>query len=223
MILDDALKLISLTVLVSASGALSPGPLTVATIALGSRNGWRSGFQVALGHTLVEVAYVTLLFYFFSYAKTVLDSIIGDLLTFIGSIIVLYFALLTINEGFIHINYKNTGPNTKTSSLYLENPVLIGVLFTGLNVWFLLWWLSIGLELVSLSIKLGVFGLVLLFMSHLWLDYLWLILLAETGNRGSRVMGSRGYSFLMVALGLILMLFGLNMVLKRFTPYSILP
>jgi threonine/homoserine/homoserine lactone efflux protein len=222
MVLDDALRLVYLTVLVSASGALSPGPLTVATIALGSRNGWRSGFQVAFGHTLVEVTYVTLLFYFFSYAKAALDGVIGDALTLMGSIIVLYFAVSTIREGFGYISGDSNGSNTKTPP-NLRNPVLIGVLFTGLNVWFLLWWLSIGLELVSFSIKLGVFGLLLLLMSHLWLDYLWLILLAETGNRGSRIMGSRGHSLLMIALGLILMLFGLNMVLKRFTPYTILP
>lgn len=221
MSVSEIIKLIYITAGVSASGALSPGPLTVATIALGSRNGWRSGLLVAIGHTIIEVPYVTMIFYFFSHARTILQSVIGDLVTLLGGLLVLYFALLTINEGLRYLRRAIV----INRDIYhgVSNPILIGALFTGLNVWFLLWWLSIGLEIVSLATRLGIMGLLVIFISHLWLDYIWLILVAETGKRGTLIMGSRGHAVLMIIIGLILALFGVNMILKRFTSIYLLP
>ncbi|MEM1639897.1 MAG: LysE family transporter [Desulfurococcaceae archaeon] len=219
--MNEVIKLIYLTAGVSASGALSPGPLTLATIAMGSKNGWRSGLMMAIGHTLVEVPYVTILFYFFTYTKVILQGAIGDVITLMGGLIVLYFASLTIRDGVRCLGgFVKLGTNAYYG---MKNPILIGALFTGLNVWFLLWWLSIGLEIISLAMKLGTLGLTLVFASHLWLDYMWLILVAETSRRGTLIMGSRGHSVLMIVLGSILALFGVNMVLRRLTSFSLLP
>ena len=217
--MDVVERLIYLTIVISISGALSPGPLTIMTLALGSKNGWRSGVLVATGHMFVEVLYVTLLFYFFSHVKVLLEGVIGDIVTVVGSFLILYFAYLTIREG---VKRLNTSVSLEVNVLLSRNPLLIGILLTGFNVWFLLWWLSIGLEIISLSISLGVLGLLIIFASHLWLDYLWLILVAETGKRGTRIMSSKNYALLLLILGAILAIFGLNMVLKRFTPYNIL-
>lgn len=217
--MDIVERLVYLTIVISISGALSPGPLTIMTLALGSKNGWRSGVLVATGHMLVEVLYVTLLFYFFSHVKVLLEGLIGDIVTIVGSLLILYFAFLTIREG---VRSLNTSVSLKVNVLFNRNPLLIGILLTGFNVWFLLWWLSIGLEIILLSTGLGILGLLIIFASHLWLDYLWLILVAETGRRGTRIMSSKKYALLLLILGAILAIFGLNIVLKRFTPYSIL-
>ncbi|MEM2347329.1 MAG: LysE family transporter, partial [Sulfolobales archaeon] len=73
---------VTTVVAISATGALSPGPLSVMTLALGVRGGWRSGFQVALGHTIFELPYVTFLtFLYGSVVKFLELEIIKYLLT----------------------------------------------------------------------------------------------------------------------------------------------
>ena len=48
-------------VLVTSSGALSPGPLTASTVAAGTQKGWKAGFWVSVGHTIVEFPLVFLI------------------------------------------------------------------------------------------------------------------------------------------------------------------
>ncbi|MEM1645016.1 MAG: LysE family transporter [Ignisphaera sp.] len=215
-------KIVCTTVMISASGALSPGPLTIATFSLGSRYGWRSGFLVAVGHTIAELFYIVFLFYFFSLAEAILKGLTGDILSVFGATLVLFFALSSIREGLLGLKHgKAFHVSTSTSSL--KNPIVVGILFTGLNIWFLVWWLSIGIDLISLATKAGFIGIPVLFLSHIWLDYLWLCLVAEAGRRGRQIMDTKSYSILILALGIILAVFGINMVIKRFTPYAILP
>ena len=52
---DSVLAIAFQVMAVSASGALSPGPLTVATMALGTRSGWKTGVFVSFGHALFEL------------------------------------------------------------------------------------------------------------------------------------------------------------------------
>jgi len=125
------LRLVYLTAAVSASGALSPGSLTLAAITLRSRRGWRAGLLVALGHTLVEVPYVALLFYSLSAAVEVLSGAVGDVLTVAGSAVVVYFAALTVVGALRH--WGAAGPGGVGALRGIGNPVVVGVVFTGLN------------------------------------------------------------------------------------------
>lgn len=215
-------KIAYTTIMISASGALSPGPLTIATFSLGSRYGWRGGFLVAVGHTIAELLYITFLFYFFSLAETILKGFTGDIISVFGAALVLFFALSSMREGLLGLKYGKTF-HVNIGAGSLRNPIVVGVLFTGLNIWFLVWWLSIGIDLISLVTRVGFIGIPVLFLSHIWLDYLWLCLVAEAGRRGRQIMSAKSYSILILALGVILALFGINMVIKRFTPYAILP
>lgn len=217
------LRIVYTTALVSASGALSPGPLTVTTFALGSRYGWKGGFMVALGHTLVELPYMILLYFFLSSIEGLLQGIVGHVITLIGASIVMFFAITTIRDALGSLKLGSMPYTANTTKAILRHPVVIGILFTGLNVWFLIWWLSIGLGLISLAASIGIIGIFLIFLSHVWLDYLWLGLVAEAGRRGARLVGSKGYSILMIVLGTVLALFGINMLLKRFLLITILP
>lgn len=217
----DIAKVVYTTILVSASGALSPGPLTITTLTLGSRYGWKGGVMVALGHTLIEFPYVIILYFFLSSVEALIKGAIGHVITLAGASVVLFFAVLTIRDALSSLRSGIT-PSTNTRSA-LRHPVVVGALFTSLNVWFLIWWLSIGLGLISLVTSMGLIGVFTIFLSHVWLDYLWLGLVAEAGKRGAKLVGSKGYGILMCVLGIALALFGVNMVLRRFLLITILP
>lgn len=218
----DIVRIIYTTVLVSASGALSPGPLTIITFTLGSRYGWKGGLMVALGHTLVELPYIILLYFFISSIEVLLQGAVGHVITLAGASIVMFFAVSTIRDA---LGSLRSGVISSATKSVLRHPIVIGILFTGLNVWFLIWWLSIGIGLISLatSASTSLIGIFIIFLSHIWLDYLWLGLVAEAGRKGTKLVGSKGYSILMGVLGVVLALFSINMLLKRFLLITVLP
>jgi len=57
----ELLNFIVTVVLVTASGALAPGPLFFATVSHGTRSGAKGGLAFSIGHTLVEFPLVLLL------------------------------------------------------------------------------------------------------------------------------------------------------------------
>jgi threonine/homoserine/homoserine lactone efflux protein len=57
----DVLSFVATVVLVTASGALAPGPLFFVTLSHGARSGAKSGIIFSAAHTLVEFALVLLL------------------------------------------------------------------------------------------------------------------------------------------------------------------
>jgi len=57
----ELLEFIATVVLVTASGALAPGPLFFATVSHGTKSGAKGGLAFSIGHTLVEFPLVLLL------------------------------------------------------------------------------------------------------------------------------------------------------------------
>lgn len=204
------------TLAVTPSGALSPGPLTAATLALGARGGWRAGIRVAAGHTAVELPYVTLLCLAFERVRALLEGVAGDLMTAAAAAAVSYFAYLLLSSCLKGVELR-AGPASAGA------PLAVGAVLTGLNAFFLLWWVSVGFELVSGAARLGAVGLAVMYASHVWVDYAWLAAVAEAGARGASALGGLGYRLFLGALGVLLLAFGLDMVLTRFLGRALLP
>ncbi|MEM2253580.1 MAG: LysE family transporter, partial [Desulfurococcaceae archaeon] len=171
------------TLVASPSGAFSPGPLTLATLAIGSRSGWRGGFFIAMGHMAVELPYVLALFFSMNYIAQLLRGFLGDIITALGVLAILFFATMIIKDSIKGASNRDPGKSIKAA-----NPIVIGALFTGLNTYFLLWWLSIGLGLISMTSSIGVTAIAVMYLSHVWMDYLWLITVAEASRRGLRIL-----------------------------------
>ncbi|MEM0371256.1 MAG: LysE family transporter [Ignisphaera sp.] len=224
----DVTTLVFTTIAVSSSGALSPGPLTVATLAIGSKYGWKGGGYIALGHMMFELLYIFTLYFFISYIRDLLEGFVGDVVTIVGAGMVIFFAIMLLKDSFRKLRtiryHTSIDGNVDSKWIKLsKSPILIGVIFTGLNIWFLLWWLSIGFGLLMYVSDMGLTAIGIMYLSHVWIDFAWLILVAETSKRGTQLVGARGYYLFMVFLGTLLLVFGLNIALKRFALVSLLP
>lgn len=213
----DLVGLVLVTLAVTPSGALSPGPLTTATIALGVKGGWRAGVKVAFGHSIVEFFYIMALYMAFEQIHVLLEGVIGSLLITVAISIIACFALLLLRDAVKGVSIQEVGFRV------IGNPLLIGIMFTGLNVFFLIWWISIGFKLIIDAISLGIIGVIVMYVSHVWMDYAWLTLIAEAGARAKSILGSRGYRILLGILGTLLILFAANMATSRFLGFNILP
>jgi threonine/homoserine/homoserine lactone efflux protein len=203
-------------VLVSASGVLSPGPLFFANIIYGSKMGIPAGIKIACGHTMVELPLIILLaFSLFAFSYVFLNNATLKMISFVGGISIIGFAFTQI------INFRKDKANSKIAYAGVSNkkgPIILGVIFSALNPFFLIWWFTIGLKLISDSIHFFglVNGILILFSSHIWMDYAWLMITSYLIYRGTLVLKTRFYSLLLISISTVLVFYGVYVVLRIF-------
>jgi len=185
-----------------------PGPLFFANVSHGAKSGAKSGLLFSVGHTIVELALAAVLALGFS---TVVDRPEVHLLTgLLGGVALVFFGVLQIRDSL-----KPRGGQTMFSDALVRNPIVLGIVFTGLNPYFIMWWLTIGVKLVSDAVVfLSFAGFLLMYASHVWMDYAWLTLSAYLAHRGVSLVSGRGYRILMTVFGFILICFGLNYLIS---------
>lgn len=191
-------------VLISTSGVLSPGPLFFANLIYGSKYGYKAGLKCSYGHTIVELPLILLLAFgvlsleaFPAFKPTI--SIVGGITLIAFSIIQILFA----------IKKKQNTVQTRYS------PLLIGIIFSALNPFFIIWWLTIGMKMITDALTLAsMVGLAFMFMTHIWMDYAWLTTIAHLANKGVKVIGSKYYSILLLGLSVALIYLGSNFIIE---------
>jgi threonine/homoserine/homoserine lactone efflux protein len=210
--------LIILTIIISASGALSPGPLTVATVAVSLKRNWKVGVLTALGHMTVEIPYIIILILIYEQIKIFLQNFIVKVffLTFI-LIFILMFAFFIIRESLSKVKIE-----MKIEKIY--HPFLIGVIFSILNPYFLLWWVTVGFVLIKIIIESGnlLLFFTIMYIAHVWLDYAWLTGLASVASLSTNFLGSKGHRIIMFCLGVFLIYLAIGIIFEEFFNFKIL-
>ena len=202
--------------LLSATGALAPGPLFVTNLIYGIRGGWRSGFKVALGHMIVEFPlYMTIGLGLISIMYMANFKIFLGVL---GGTVMLIFGTLQI------ANVLKGKSELASMKLEKHGPLIMGILLSAFNPFFILWWLFIGSTFIYATINiLSYYGLPLIYVSHVWMDFVWLSFTAHMAFIGRNILREKYYRFFVVVLGLILIVFGVHFISKSIWNVSVLP
>lgn len=204
----DALSFGVEVVAVSASGVLAPGPLFVANMLWGTKRGAMSGVRVAHGHAAVEIVVVAAIAAGIFSASAFLSSY-ARIIAIVGGAAILGFAALQVAR-----IAKNGEANVPSLARW-KSPFAVGVALTGLNPFFLVWWLTVGVKLVSDSAAFGpVTGVALLFALHVWMDYAWLAATAYMASKGNVVLKSKYYKVLLLALAAVLIYYGVMFLIN---------
>jgi len=207
-------------ILLSASGVLSPGPLFLMNLVYGTKQGYKAGLKIASGHAIIELPLIIILaISFFQLTNTTVITYNLNALGLVGGTSIIIFAIIQIINTTRNKKNKNLFDNINNNhrvSFIADKPILLGVIFSALNPFFIAWWLTVGLTLISDSISLFgvVIGSVLLFSFHIWMDYIWLILTSYLISKGVSVIKTRYYYFLFMGLNIILTFYGMYMILS---------
>ena len=224
----DILQFAGEVIVLSTSGVLSPGPLFLANLVYGSNQGYYAGIKIANGHMTVELLLIILLssslfgFSFFTAGPAAL-RIVG----MIGGIAIIVFAMAQILNIIKKAGYtadvmnKNNIQDIGYKSTYFFlldkigrklnlGPLMVGMIFTAMNPFFVIWWLTVGIKLISDTIYLFgiVEGVFLLFLFHIWMDYAWLALTAYLISKGWSIVKMRSYHLFMVCINIVLISYG---------------
>jgi threonine/homoserine/homoserine lactone efflux protein len=193
-------------ILISLSGALAPGPLLFTNLSNAPRWGWKGGIWLSLGHTVVELPVILLIAIGLSFAIYI--PFVQFTIASLGGVVLTIFGLVQIHEAFTPIEQNAQLDLAKTKPP--RHPFLIGLLFSALNPFFIVWWFTVGANIVLTALLFAALtGVLIMFLSHVWIDYVWLVGTAWAAQRGAQLIGSRGYRILIASFGVVLIYFGI--------------
>jgi threonine/homoserine/homoserine lactone efflux protein len=205
----DVLKFGTEVVSLSASGVLAPGPLLFANLACATHHGKWSGIKVSCGHAIVELLLIIIIstgIFTIDVGKKYASAI-----SLVGGVAILVFAGSQIATLLLKKNLQD-GTRRIVGN---KGPFFVGISFSALNPFFILWWLTAGLKLISDSAEFGaITGLIILFATHIWMDYAWLALTAYLSSKGSSLLNSQLYRVILLGLAGLLVYYGISFIVQ---------
>ena len=203
----EILEFAILVIVISASGVMSPGPLFATNVAYGLKEGTRAGIKIAIGHIIVELPLVIMLG--IGAFSLELFPEFRIIISVFGAITLFIFAVIQIRKIFNGKESKFSNPK--------HGPLIAGIGLTALNPFFLIWWLTIGLKLISDAMIIWSFvGILIVFVLHIWMDFVWLGITAFLASKSSKILSNRNYKIMMTGLSLMLIYFGITFLVDIF-------
>ncbi|NLW55839.1 MAG: LysE family transporter [Firmicutes bacterium] len=192
------------SMLIGYSGAVMPGSLLTYTLDQSIKSGVKAGLMVSIGHSLLELLLVTLIFFGLGQAlsSTPAQILIGVL----GGIVLIYLGASMIKESFtgkINIDLS-MAPTTKNS-----NMIMGGALISAANPYFTVWWAAVGLGLIMNAYNaFGFVGVILFYLGHITADFSWYLFISWLVSKTRAFISLKFYKVLIILLGLCLLGFG---------------
>jgi threonine/homoserine/homoserine lactone efflux protein len=204
MITNFYLFLISVVVISLLSGVLIPGPVFVVTVAKGYRNRY-AGALIAFGHGIIEFPLMALIY--FGFGQFFALGYIRDIIALVGGIALIYIG----SEMFkIRKEVHEEGVDLPYSS------VAAGIITTGSNPYFFLWWATIGATLIINAIIFGAAGFVFFAVVHWLCDFFWYLFVSMMVFKSRRIWSEKMHKLVFGACGLLLILFGARFIISVF-------
>jgi threonine/homoserine/homoserine lactone efflux protein len=91
-----------------------------------------------------------------------------------------------------------------------------GILMSGLNPFFLVWWVTVGSLLLMTFLKFSPQGLILFIVVHWLCDLVWLSLVSFTVYKTHSFLSQRLQEWIFIVLSVVLFYFGGQFIVKGF-------
>lgn len=185
-------------IIISLSGVMAPGPATAATLAIGTHR-QHAGLWIAVGHAIVELPLIVLV---------VLGAQMFQAPWFRIGVGLAGGAILLIMAAMLIQDIRQPG-HASHDQYKAKSPIWTGVVVTGANPYFLLWWATVGLAIATQAAGLGILAFVLFVVVHWVCDLIWLEALSNASHKGVDLLGGRAQSALLSCCAIGMAFFGL--------------
>jgi threonine/homoserine/homoserine lactone efflux protein len=165
------LPFLSSVAVISLSGVMMPGPMFAVAVARSYRSQF-AGVQMALGHAIVEVPLMLLIY--FGLARFFDREPVQIALYLVGGSILIWMGASML---------RKRGGSLDGGTELPYNSVIAGVVTSAVNPFFFLWWAAVGSMLVMKSLSFGLVGFILLVVVHLGCDFGWLFFISSVVHR----------------------------------------
>lgn len=182
--------------LISLSGVMAPGPLTVVVVGKGSRSPY-AGVLIALGHAIVEFPLMILILV--GLGPVLENRTAGAVIGLAGGLLLLWMGIGLLRS----VRARDAVEPHREAT-----PFVAGMLMTVANPYFIVWWATVGATLVFGAWSYGVWPFVIFAVLHWSLDLVWDFLLSAASYRGTKMLGHRFRLGVSLVCGALLLFFG---------------
>lgn len=192
------------SLLIAYSGAIMPGSVFTYTVDRSLRHGVKAGVVITLGHALLELILVILIFAGIGKYLAAEKASIG--IGLIGGIVLVYLGYQMIRDVYFNRITLDVGEmqNSKQGNMFMA-----GMVLSATNPYFLIWWSAVGLTLITSSYNsLGILGIAIFYLGHILGDISWYVFVAAMVSKTRHLLNIRAYKIIIVVLALCLIGFG---------------
>ena len=151
---------------ISLTGVMFPGPVTAVTVAKGYSHK-HAGASIAVGHAAVEIPLIAAIY--LGLAQFMNSARVMDIIYVVGGLMLFYLGFRM---------FRNVGDRPGEIGGLPGSSVVAGIVITGTNSAFYIWWVTLGVALVVGAAKYGFVGLLLFAAVHWLCDLAWLEVLS---------------------------------------------
>ncbi len=170
------LFIFSSSFIVAFSGAVSPGPLFVVTIAKSLKEGIKAPFNVTGAHAVLEMGMLGLLLW--GAGRVMNKPLVVSLIGIVGGAV-----LLWMGYGMFGRESTEDQSNVKGKSSFLA-----GGIATISNPYWFIWWATVGFNFLLMGLKRGFIGVTVFFIAHILADFVWYLIVGATTTSGKRTL-----------------------------------
>jgi threonine/homoserine/homoserine lactone efflux protein len=189
-------------VLTSLSGVMMPGPMFTVTLGKSLKSPW-AGAHVSLGHAVIEVPLILLIY--FGVAQFFQNIMVQLVLSVIGGGMIIWMGV-----GLFRARRELVRKGKDTT----YNAFVAGILMSGLNPFFLVWWVTVGSLLLMNFLEFSPQGLVLFILVHWMCDLVWLSLVSFSIYKTHTFLSQRVQEWIFIACSAGLVYFGGQFIFK---------
>jgi threonine/homoserine/homoserine lactone efflux protein len=154
---------------ISASGVMTPGPVTAIVIAKGTQSKW-AGLMVALGHAVIEFPLIAIIYFTVSASEFLKSDGVQIGLGLAGGLLLLWLSVGVFKAKPVDVDVKYEGTH--------KNAILAGVATTATSPYFFLWWAIVGVAIVTGAKAFGGGWMILTGGLHWLFDAAWLLFIS---------------------------------------------
>ncbi|MFC1977934.1 LysE family transporter [Chloroflexota bacterium] len=184
-------------VVISLSGVMMPGPMFAVTLAKSYRSPW-AGVQIAIGHAVIEVPLILLIY--FGFARFFESNVVQLVLSILGGAMIIWLGIAMFRARAEVVRGGKDLP---------YNAFIAGILTSGFNPFFLLWWATIGSMLIMKFLDFAAIGLIAFIVVHWLCDLVWLSFVSIMVYKTRSLWGRKLQEGIFITCSLLLVGFGL--------------
>lgn len=206
----EVLWLIFVSFTVGLSGAIVPGPVFLVTVSETLRKGKVAGPLIVVGHLLLEALIMSAILK--GVGATLGSSDAQIMIGYVGGSALISMGLILLKNAFkinINLDLQSKSKNKLTS----HGLIATGILSSGSNPQFYLWWLTIGLSTMNYCISItGIYGLAAFIIGHAFSDLIWFGLVSYSVEKGKRILNPKAIRIIIFGSAIFLVFFGATFI-----------
>jgi len=199
--LDSLIGIFLSSFAIAFSGAIVPGPVLTVAVSETAKRGFIAGPLIVCGHGILEVVLIALVVMGLSDAmqNEVFLGIAGGF----GGVFLLWLSFDMLRS------LGQMSGEFEGGATVWGGPVMAGILTSAANPYWIIWWVTVGLSYIVISMKFGLIGLTVFFVGHILADLLWYSFISFLVSSGKRHLSSGIYKVITGVCALLLLFFGL--------------